>query len=66
MRSSIAEPVCKWGSVSHKSVGKVVKLPTEDSLLCTVDFDTQEGWTGDIYELEKAPGIHTNFRYGVM
>lgn len=51
-----------WGSVNHASRGFLAKLPAGDSTLCTVNFDTQEGWIGDIHELEKLPETHAGFR----
>ena len=52
VRSSVATPKYKWGSVSHQSIGVVLEVITTKQDVY-VDFPEQKKWTGHISEMEK-------------
>ncbi len=51
VKPSVLKPHLGWGSVSHRSVGKIVALD-HDRKRCTVDFPEQGGWRGLLEEME--------------
>ncbi|XP_052629988.1 E3 ubiquitin-protein ligase HERC2 isoform X4 [Harpia harpyja] len=57
VKSSVATPKYKWGSVTHRSVG-VVKAFSANGKDVIVDFPQQSHWTGLLSEMELVPSIH--------
>ncbi len=57
VKPSVLKPHLGWGSVSHRSVGKIVAL-NPDRKGCTVDFPEQGGWMGLLEEMEVDTGHH--------
>ncbi|KAF4099524.1 E3 ubiquitin-protein ligase TRIM36 [Onychostoma macrolepis] len=51
VKPSVETPKYLWGSVSHKSIGSVRNVQGET---VTVDFPEQEGWIGQVSEMELA------------
>ncbi|XP_072039722.1 transcription intermediary factor 1-alpha-like [Amphiura filiformis] len=50
VKSTVTKPAHNWGSVTHKSVGKMSQI---SGTSCFVDFPEQEEWHGVFNELEK-------------
>ncbi|ROI33829.1 E3 ubiquitin/ISG15 ligase TRIM25 [Anabarilius grahami] len=51
VKPSVETPKYLWGSVNHKSIGRVINVQGET---ITVDFPEQEGWIGEVSEMELA------------
>ncbi|XP_067239104.1 E3 ubiquitin/ISG15 ligase TRIM25 isoform X4 [Chanodichthys erythropterus] len=49
VKPSVETPKYLWGSVNHKSIGRVISVQGET---VTVDFPEQEGWIGEVSEVE--------------
>ncbi|KAK7150334.1 hypothetical protein R3I93_011553 [Phoxinus phoxinus] len=49
VKPSVKTPKYLWGSVNHKSIGSVINVQGET---VTVDFPEQEGWIGEVSEME--------------
>ncbi|XP_048062451.1 E3 ubiquitin/ISG15 ligase TRIM25 isoform X3 [Megalobrama amblycephala] len=49
VKPSVETPKYLWGSVNHKSTGRVISVQGET---VTVDFPEQEGWIGEVSEME--------------
>lgn len=57
VKSSVAVPKYKWGSVNHTSVGVVTGIINNGKDV-SVDFPQQSSWTGCAAEMERVPSCH--------
>ncbi|XP_043274810.1 E3 ubiquitin-protein ligase HERC2 isoform X2 [Venturia canescens] len=57
VKSSVAIPKYKWGSVNHTSVGVVTGIINNGKDV-SVDFPQQSSWTGCAAEMERVPSCH--------
>ncbi|XP_026089174.1 E3 ubiquitin/ISG15 ligase TRIM25-like [Carassius auratus] len=58
VKPSVETPKYLWGSVSHKSIGSVINVQGES---VTVNFPEQEGWIGDVSEMELVVSTDLGF-----
>ncbi|XP_043075914.1 tripartite motif-containing protein 6 isoform X2 [Puntigrus tetrazona] len=54
VKPSVETPKYLWGSVSHGSIGSVINVQGE---AVTVDFPEQQGWIGEVSEMELVPAL---------
>lgn len=57
VKSSIAMPKYKWGSVNHQSIGVVTGVLNNGKDV-SVDFPQQSSWTGCVAEMDRVPCCH--------
>ncbi|CAD6227584.1 GSCOCG00001264001-RA-CDS [Cotesia congregata] len=57
VKSTVAVPKYKWGSVNHSSVGILTGIINNGKDV-SVDFPQQSNWTGCMSEMERVPSCH--------
>ena len=57
VKSCVAVPKYKWGSVTHAGVGVITGIINNGKDVC-VDFPQQSSWTGCASEMERVPSYH--------
>ncbi|RXN26574.1 tripartite motif-containing 5-like isoform X1 [Labeo rohita] len=65
VKPSVVTPTHKWGAVTHKSIGVVQNIKSEDVI---VDFPSHKGWKGILSEMEliKLTDTQTNVKQTIQ